>query len=345
MIIGFENRKIFTTCFALSLLALIASPSAEGGSSCCSVGDNSGWSGADFLNDMGPAQVIPDGFTATEGSEDGSLSSSETTKPRSLEGSDEILSSATEVMLNVDAEPQRFIPGSVQIAYKNFVDGSGRPRSVSEISQTLGNAGISRYDLVTIYGEDPYRTTFVFLILDYLGQERVDLLDGGIDDWMAAGKPIEEAPIPKDPTSYLPDPRDDLVTSYDYLRTPDLQVVDARPVEEYDVGSMTGSENIPYEAILDGGRIKDGDELAELFAGLEKTESVVVYSNDAVHASAVWYALKREGYDVRLYAGEDWLANLIEGEPIEAQQSSFAEVTATPSSPPGYEQFLPPCCR
>ncbi|MCR3882988.1 MAG: hypothetical protein NUK54_01275 [Methanothrix sp.] len=74
---------------------------------------------------------------------------------------------------------------------------------------------------------------------------------------------------------------------------------------------MEGGCGTPPLAVLDGGRIKGGAELADLFTGIERDEPVAVYSDDAFGASAVWYALKREGYDPRIFAGDDWSTNLV----------------------------------
>ena len=66
---------------------------------------------------------------------------------------------------------------------------------MSEMAAVLGEAGISQDDAVLIYGEcqpcggGPSAATYVYWIMKYLGHENVKLLDGGIDDWVAAMQP------------------------------------------------------------------------------------------------------------------------------------------------------------
>jgi thiosulfate/3-mercaptopyruvate sulfurtransferase len=218
------------------------------------------------------------------------------------------------VILNVDTKPHSYIKGAVHIDYLEFADGSGRPKSTRELSSILGNAGISRSDPLAIYSEDPSVATYVYLILDYLGQEKIRLIEGGLQGWTTAGKPTESAPVVLPRTSYLPAPKSDLIATYSYLKGEDFQVVDARSSKEYLVGSLPGSENIPYNSVLDNGKIKNGAALKDLFTGLGKDKPIAVYSNSELKASLLWYALKQEGYNSRLYAGDNWAENLLKND-------------------------------
>ena len=219
-----------------------------------------------------------------------------------------------EVILNVDTKPHGYIKGAVHIDYLEFADGSGRPKSTSELSSILGNAGISRSNPLAIYSEDPSVATYVYLILDYLGQEKIRLIEGGLQGWTTAGKPTESVPVVLPRTSYLPAPKSDLVASYSYVKGKDVQVVDARSSKEYLVGSIPGSENIPYNSVLDNGKIKNGAALKDLFSGLGKDKPIAVYSNSGLKASLLWYALKQERYNSRLYAGDNWAENLLKND-------------------------------
>ncbi len=233
----------------------------------------------------------------------------------------------SDTILNIDSNPKRYIEGAIHIDSKDFSDGSNRPRPISEISAILGNAGIYRTDSVVIYGEDPSAATYVFLLLDYLGQRRVKLLDGGIEGWTAAGKSTGSAPVVKQKKKYVPSPRTDVIASYEYVKRNDIQVVDARPSKEYSIGSIPGSKNIPYDKVLDGGKIKGESELKDLFTGLNPNKPVAVYSNSGAKASLVWYALELEGFNSRLYAGDNWLANLMRaGGSADKSQSKSAPV-------------------
>ncbi|MDD1740896.1 MAG: sulfurtransferase, partial [Methanothrix sp.] len=89
----------------------------------------------------------------------------------------------------------------------------------------------------------------------------------------------------------------------------DAQILDARPLRDYEIGSIPGAVNIPYEDALYNGSMKREGQLQEIFSGLEKDRAVVVYTNVGIEAAIAWFALKQLGYDARLYSWRDWLVN------------------------------------
>ncbi|HWQ20723.1 MAG TPA: rhodanese-like domain-containing protein [Methanotrichaceae archaeon] len=248
---------------------------------------------------------------------------------------------SSDVILNVDPQAVKYIKGAIHIDSRDFSDGSSRLKTASELSDLLGRAGISQSDSVIVYSEEPSIAAYAYLLLKYLGQKNVRLLDGGIDDWAEAGKTIADLPEQKPATLYTPLPETDLIASYSYLKGNDVQVVDARPSEEYAVGSIAGSISVPYDAVIDSRKIKRGALLSSLFTGLKKDKPVAVYSNSGIEASIVWYALKLEGYHPKFYAGDDWSANLItkDGEPGSDSSTGGLGTSAKHAGP------RPPCCR
>ena len=143
--------------------------------------------------------------------------------------------------------------------------------------------------------------------MKYLGHDKVKVLDGEIDDWVAAKLPTQDNPSVLPQKVYTPTIKPELLANYDYVKSGIAQIVDARTAEEFDAGSITGSVNIPYDRVLDGKRIKDEAALKNLFSGLSKDKPVVVYTNTGVKASMVWLALNLLGYDARLYSWQDWM--------------------------------------
>jgi thiosulfate/3-mercaptopyruvate sulfurtransferase len=322
------NRSmVLILAAAILAVALGSTGIALGVPPCCAVGGSDGWSGADLLNNMGSTSsdnqqlkiANPPTGSGTADSKQAISTDNSASKAKGSEESSGILVQPSqvagqEVILNVDTKPHSYIKGAVHIDYLEFADGSGRPKSTRELSSILGNAGISRSDPLAIYSEDPSVATYVYLILDYLGQEKIRLIEGGLQGWTTAGKPTESAPVVLPRTSYLPAPKSDLIATYSYLKGEDFQVVDARSSKEYLVGSLPGSENIPYNSVLDNGKIKNGAALKDLFTGLGKDKPIAVYSNSELKASLLWYALKQEGYNSRLYAGDNWAENLLKND-------------------------------
>jgi thiosulfate/3-mercaptopyruvate sulfurtransferase len=220
------------------------------------------------------------------------------------------------IILDISPEPSEYIPGAISIPYTEFLGPGATLKTVSEMAAVLGEAGISENDAVLIYGEcqpcggGPSAATYVYWIMKYLGHENVKLLDGGIDDWVAAMQPTVTEPASLPSQSYTPAIKADLLATYEFVRSGTVQIIDARTATEYEVGSIPGSINIPYDSVLDGKRIKDKGALEELFSSLEKDRPVVVYTNTGVKASMIWLPLKLLDYDARIYSWQDWQANL-----------------------------------
>ena len=336
--------------FILVVLAIAigSAGTAIGKPSCCTVGGAGGWSADDELNKIGSNDansvqqnsdnVLQNPSTNEQkkvvpSADDAAISAKSLKQVETLANLSEIHNS--DVILDVDPQPQGNITGAVHLDYREFLDGSNRPRSISTLSKILGDAGISRGDSVVIESKNPSDATYVYLILDYLGQKHIELLDSRVDGEAPVGKSIERANTVRPKTKYAPSPKIDVIASYDYVKRKDVQVVDARPSREYCVGSVPGSKNIPYDMVLDGEKIKDQAVLGTLFADLSRDKPVTVYSNDGIKASVLWYALKLEGYNPRLYAGDNWAANLLKNDGGAGKSQAKSGLATTPVSSDG----------
>ena len=222
----------------------------------------------------------------------------------------------SEIILDISPDPAEYIPGAIGIPYTDFLLPGGALKTVSEMSEVLGKAGISERDSVLIYGEcqpcggGPSAATYVYWILKYLGHEDVKLLDGSIDDWVTAGRPTASSPSYLPSENYTPTLNSGLLASYEYVRSGSAQVIDARTATEFEAGSIPGSINMPYDRVLDGKRIKDEAALRDLFSSLDRNKPIVVYTNTGIKASMIWLALTLLDYDARVYSWMDWKANL-----------------------------------
>ena len=220
------------------------------------------------------------------------------------------------VILDISPSSTEYIPGAINISYTEFLGPGAALKPATEMAAILGEAGISQNDAVLIYGEcqpcggGPSAATYVYWIMKYLGHENVKLLDGGIDDWVAALQPTVSEPAALPSQSYTPVIKADLLATYEFVHSGTPQVVDARTATEYEAGSIPGSINTPYDRVLDGKKIKDKESLEELFSSLDKNRPVVVYTNTGVKASMIWLALTLLDYDARIYSWQDWQANL-----------------------------------
>lgn len=220
-----------------------------------------------------------------------------------------------DVVLDISPSAARYIEGSVNLNYEDFLGEGGQFKSVSEIAGLLGDAGISGNDSLVITGEclpcggGPSPAVFTYWLLKYLGHENVRFLDGNVDDWVAAGLNTSDKPASMLKTNYTPKLKPELLATYDFLVNGGAQIVDAKPARDFSIASIPGAINIPYEKVVDNETIVSEEILKNVFTGLEKEKPVVVYSNAGIEASLVWFALTLSGYDARLYTWRDWLQN------------------------------------
>jgi thiosulfate/3-mercaptopyruvate sulfurtransferase len=204
-----------------------------------------------------------------------------------------------DVILDVSPNATQYIHGAINLNYVDFFDQDKRLKPDSELARILEDAGISRNDSVVVYGEclpcvgGPSAATYTYWIMKYLGQEKIGLLNGKISDWTAAKLPTENMSTIRPKSDYQPMLRPELIATYDLVKGNQVQIVDARTQQDRSVGSIPGSINVPYDAVLEKDMLKDRNALSLLFSGLNKDRSVVVYSAIGVKASMVCYALEK----------------------------------------------------
>jgi len=221
----------------------------------------------------------------------------------------------SDILLDVSENSSTHIPGSVVIPNMLFSVQAGILKTVPEISQILGDAGISSTDSVIIYGEclpcggGPSVATYVYWIMKGLGHEKVRVLDGTAEEWAASGKATTKDAQILPSKTYTPAQTANYTATYDFVKNGQAQIVDARTVPEYGMGSILGSISIPYASVLNGKKIKGEDQLNKVFMMLDRDKPVVVFTNTGMKASVVWFALKMMGYDARLYNYRDWMTN------------------------------------
>ena len=168
-----------------------------------------------------------------------------------------------------------------------------------------------------------------FMTLEWAGlRGRVSLLDGGLDAWSAAGRPVTtEVPAPRaGPVPGRPDRS--LVVSLPWLRDrlqdPAVAVIDARTPEFYHDtqdnrmprgGHIPGAGNVPFNSLTlePAHRLKPAADLAAAFAGAGATQGkrVVTYCHIGQQASWVYFVARALGYEASLFDGsfEAWSAD------------------------------------
>ncbi|MFA6372462.1 MAG: rhodanese-like domain-containing protein [Methanothrix sp.] len=209
---------------------------------------------------------------------------------------------------------QAHIRSGVNIPAKNFFYENGTLRSVTDQVAILGGAGVSQEDALMVYSDSfgSGEATAVLFALRYLGHNNARALDGGLDNWIAASLPMETKENVRSPVSYSARPRYELLADYDFVKSGQAQMVDARSFQDFGKSRISNATFISPESVLEEGRLKAGTDLKDTFARLNASRTVVVYSNDIYGASVVWFALQLMGFDARIYTWQDWQAHEVE---------------------------------
>lgn len=209
---------------------------------------------------------------------------------------------------NRQSSGEAHIRGSIHIPSKDFFYGNGTLRSASELSGLLGNAGISREDAVMVYSDtfSSGEATSVLWALETLGQKSARALDGGLDNWIGDSLPMQTSEYILSSVSYAAIPLNETLVDYDYVKSGQAQLVDARSLQDYGTGRIGNATFISPERLIAEGRLSPGKDLSGAFAALDKSRTVVVYSDDINKSSLVWFALQLQGFDSRIYSWQDW---------------------------------------
>ncbi len=299
------------------MLSLISfAPVVDAGCSCS--GGN--WDPSGFLNsEVGTGQPVQPG-NAQDGASGNSVSG--TQKPLDRTASfpnGEILKamksvSSSDVVLDVsngDSYAASHIKDAIHIPTKEFLSSEGNLKTDEELAKILGDAGLSRDDSVVLYAgkESSGEAEFAFLVLRYLGQKDVKLLDGSLTEWKAAGLPEEASANILPGKEYKPLVKPEVMADYEYVKSDQAQIIDVRPFVEFGKGRIPGSIALDPSNVIKGEKIKNEADLRTVFSRLDKEKPIVVYSDDYSRSALVWYALQLMGYEASTYTWEDWKAH------------------------------------
>jgi len=337
-----NQRRI--TAISGALLAFIALSQSAYAGECASLGgacDDGGWDPIAKLDEIGTGnyddqpQVSPKwpeksrevrwNMSSTDGQEK-EAAASDPEKPIVDTGTEQVLNrfheimveidevSSSDVLLDVSESATEHISGSLAIPYEDFMEDQ-KPKSVEKITEILGQAGITENDSLVLYGEclpcggGPSASAYVYWIMKSLGHEKVRVLNGYVRDWKEKGLPVSSSAIVRPAAKYIPQFTDNLIADYEYVKSGQPQLVDARTVQEFGSGSIPGAISIPYESVLDGDMMKSPSDLETAFSILDKERPVVAFTNTGFKGSVVRLALEIMGYDARLYSYNIWLDN------------------------------------
>jgi thiosulfate/3-mercaptopyruvate sulfurtransferase len=211
------------------------------------------------------------------------------------------------------------IAGAVYLRLEEVLTGraSGVPDTVGpldEVSSVLGGLGLERERPIVVYDEfGGMRSAQAFWLLEYLGCERVHLLEGGMERWLAEGRPTSSAAPEISAAKFTPRVRDDRLATAGWIaeRLEDggACLLDVRTPEEYTESHIPGALNRPWERTLTRRAyqaFRPAEELLSELGQLGATEGkeIVTYCLTGARSAHTYLTLRVLGYEkVRNYDG------------------------------------------
>lgn len=194
----------------------------------------------------------------------------------------------------------------------------------STLVTIMERAGVSNVSHVVVYG-DPLAAGWLFFVLDYLGHERVSILDGGLEQWKGEGRSVTAAGAAARRGQFTPHLRPQLKASAESIQGRSentVVVLDARSDREYVAGHIPGARLLTWQNVYaDADRrvFKSPTEIAALFAaaGASSGKAVVTYCQIGLRSSLLYFAARYAGLDASNYVGSwgEWSAKGLPTEP------------------------------
>jgi thiosulfate/3-mercaptopyruvate sulfurtransferase len=225
----------------------------------------------------------------------------------------------------IDRYREQHIPGAAFMdlveRFSDTTSGLGFTRPGPEpLAQALAELGVGAGHPVVVYSSGHMMwATRAFWLLRYAGHERVAVLNGGLRGWRDAGGRLGTGDEHYPPTTFRATPRPELFADLEQTRAAigdrATCTVNALSPEVYAGtgemhygrrGHIPGSENLPYDRLMDGPFLRPVDELRSALAekGMLDAQRVITYCGGGISATLDAFACLLAGkQQVAVYDG------------------------------------------
>jgi thiosulfate/3-mercaptopyruvate sulfurtransferase len=252
-------------------------------------------------------------------------------------------------VVEVDENPALYaeahIPGAIGFDWREDLQDPVRrdflgPQAFGEL---FGGHGVSNDHTIVLYGDrNNWFAAYTYWYLKYYGHDKVLLLNGPREKWIADGRPTSSELPSYPPVSFTAQPGDQAIRAYrdEVLTAIDgsTKLVDVRSPAEFAGeiispagyeqegaqrgGHIPGAASVPWaQAVQEDGTFKSADELRELYAGkgVLNGDDIIAYCRIGERSAHTWFVLHEllGRDDVKNYDGSwtEW-GNLV-GVPVE----------------------------
>ena len=177
-------------------------------------------------------------------------------------------------------------------------------------AQAMAALGVGRDDHIVVYDNSPLRTAARgWFMLRHFGAAQVAILDGGLQQWLAEGRPTESGEAAPGIARFAPQVRGDVVAKSEIVAggTARFEGAEADPRPGVAAGHIPGARNIPYSALYrEDGTFRSLEELRRIFAdaGADPARPFIATCGSGVTANSLIFAAHLLGNDaVKLYDG------------------------------------------
>jgi thiosulfate/3-mercaptopyruvate sulfurtransferase len=248
-------------------------------------------------------------------------------------------------IVEVDENPALYadahIPGAIGFDWRRDLQDQVRrdflgPEAFGEL---FGSRGISNEHTVVLYGDrNNWFAAYTYWYLKYYGHDRVLLVNGPREKWIAEGRPTTADVPSHPPTTFTARPGDEAIRAkrdeVAAALAEDRRLVDVRSPQEYSGeliamagyeqegaqrgGHIPGAASIPWaQAVREDGTFKSAAELKDIYGGKGVLDgpSIIAYCRIGERSAHTWFVLHEllGRDDVKNYDGSwtEW-GNLVD---------------------------------
>jgi thiosulfate/3-mercaptopyruvate sulfurtransferase len=223
------------------------------------------------------------------------------------------------------------IPGAISLGKrckKALRDSTSRVfKNIKKYEKLFSKAGIGNDTHIAIYGEhiksDTIKDTAVaFWILEYLGHDKVHVLNGGIDNWINAGYPLDNKPTILEPKTFKAHVVSSRIATTEEInaiatgKKKGVQLIDARTKKEFkgaDQRALRAGHvpnvtiNVSHKDTFDKskdpktGKMRDNgflspDRVASFYKSLDKNKRTIAYCQTGTRSTLTYLELRLLGF-------------------------------------------------